>query len=406
MGVNRQEQPGHDNQSPLSDPNLSGRFDGLVRNLTVTSPRIDNRLPFEPVFDAATDLHPGLLEARPKLYMLDECFGYAANDPENIASRVGVSAPVKLLSKTGVEKFRELVRQFRAEGLVVAEKNPDRDAARGCTYHSRFLVDFMNDKTVLDYFSRVAGIELIPLPIRYNQVQINLLPAYDPDAEEPGFGIHIDSTNFACILDITEDRDMDGGALQHALMTRNEFFERSGSRDNVAYAYLHMVLSEEQLLSTRFDREGFAVFQQGSLVPHQVENVRKVRGTRDTVAFTLHPANPMVRRFDFFSAASTWSIPGIREDIGNFLVDLADRRIEAIDGALKVAVDTTRTAAALRPRQLRELREGKQNAKQLKRAAEKFLVDLARGVDGISCPDDTFETPSVFDISYKSRQPG
>ena len=28
-------------------------------------------------------------------------------------------------------------------------------------------------------------------------------------------------------------------------------------------------------------------------------------------------------------------------------------------------------------------------------------LDLANGVDGISCPNDTFETASVFDVSYK-----
>jgi hypothetical protein len=401
MGANAPDQPGRDNQSPPTDTFLTRQFDSLVRNITVMPPRIENPLPLEPVFDAATDLRAGLLVARPKLYRLEDYFGYSARELEHCASKVGVSSPVKLLSKTGVRKFRRLVRQFREQGLVVSEKNPDRDAARGCTYHSRFLYDFMSDSTVLEYFSRVAGIELIPLPIRYNQIQINMLPAYDPDTEEPGFGTHIDSTNFACVLDITEDRDMEGGALQHAFMTREQFFVRSGSRGNVAYAYLHMVLPQNELLTTRFTEEGSAVFQQGSLVPHQVENVRKVHGTRDTVAFTLHPANPMVRRFDFFSAASTWNSRGIKEDIGNLLVELADKRIEAINGALGLVEDLADTADAIRPEQLRELRTGLQNSEQLKRAVEQFLVDFANGIDGISCPDDTFETPSVFDVSYK-----
>jgi len=375
----------------------------MVRNVTVIPPQIENPLPLEPVFDAATDLHPGLLEARPKLYMLEEQFGYSAGELEHCASKVGASSPIKLLSKTGLEKFRRLVRLFREQGLVVSEKSPDRDAARGCTYHSMFLCDFMSDSTVLDYFSRVAGIKLIPLPIRYNQIQINMLPAYDPDAEEPGFGTHIDSTNFACVLDITEDRGMQGGALQHALMTREQFFLRSGSSGNVAYAELHMVLPENELLTTRFTEEGSAVFHQGSLVPHQVENVRKVNGMRDTVAFTLHPANPMVRRFDFFSTASTWKIRGIKEDTGNLLVELADRRIEAINGALRLVEDIAGMADAIGPEQLGELRAGLQNSGQLKRTAEQFLIDLASGVEGISCPDDTFETPSVFDVSYQGR---
>jgi hypothetical protein len=37
--------------------------------------------------------------------------------------------------------------------------------------------------------------------------------------------------------------------------------------------------------------------------------------------------------------------------------------------------------------------------------AEQFLIDLANGIEGINCPNDTFETPSVFDISYKGGFP-
>jgi hypothetical protein len=134
------------------------------------------------------------------------------------------------------------------------------------------------------------------------------------------------------------------------------------------------------------------------LVPHQVENVRKVHGSRDTVAFTFHPANPMVRRLDFFSAASTWNSRDIKEDIGNLLFDLAEKRIETLSDALELAEALSGTAEAIRPEQLRELRAGLNNSDELKRAAEQFLVDLADGVEGISCPDDTFETPSVFDV--------
>ena len=339
-------------------------------------PRLDSPLPPEPVFNAATDLHPNLHNASPKLFMLEEQFNYTAKEIEHCASKVGASEPFRLLSKTGVEKFRVLVEQFREQGLVVSEKNPDRDAIRGCFYRSRFLYDFMTESAVLDSFSKIAGVELIPLPIRYSQVQINLLSAYNPDAQEPGFGTHIDSTNFA----------------------------RAGSQDNVANAYLHMVLPDKELLNTRFAEAGSAVFQQGVLVPHQVENVRKAQGSRDTVAFTLHPANPMVRRLDFFSAASTWNSRDIKIDIGNLLIDLANKRIDTLNDALKLARDLAGTANAIRPEQLRELRAGLQNSETQKRVVQQFLVDLANGIDGISCPDDTFETPSVFDVNYKGRR--
>lgn len=150
---------------------------------------------------------------------------------------------------------------------------------------------------------------------------------------------------------------MEGGTLQHALMTREQFWERTGTK-SIANAELHIVLPDDVLLTTHLTDKGSAVFQQGVLIPHRVENVRKVEGARETVAFTFHPANPMVRRLDVFSIASTWSSRDMREDIGKLLLDFAEKRIDALIGAL----------------------------------------DLANGVEDISCPDDTFETPSVFDF--------
>ena len=377
------------------------KFNKLVRKVTVMPQRLDGQLPNEPVFESATDLHPGLLKAKPKLYMLKDYFAYTDRDLEYCASKVGASEPIKLLSKTGLEKFRRVVEIFRGLGLVTSNTNPDRDAIRCGLYHSRFLYDFMTDSTVLKYFSRVAGIELIPLPIHWSQIQINLIPAYNPDAQEPGFGTHVDSTNFACILSLTRDRNMEGGALQHALMNRKQFFGLTETEDNIANAEMHMVLPDEELMTTYFIEEGSAVFQQGVLVPHQVENVRKVEGTRDTVAFTFHPANPMVRRLDFFSTASTWSSRDMQADIGKLLVDLAGKRIDTLNDALELARNLSGTAHAIRPEQVRELQEGLHNSGELGRVAEQFLIDLANGVEGISCPNDTLETPSVFDISYK-----
>jgi hypothetical protein len=258
----------------------------------------------------------------------------------------------------------------------------------------------MTDSTVRKYFSRVAGIELIPLPIHYNQIQINLIAAYNPDAQEPGFGAHVDSVNFAGVMSLTEDQDMEGGALQHALMTREQFWESTGTR-SIANAGLHIVLPEEVLLTTHFTEEGSAVLHQGVLIPHQVENVRKVDGSRDTVAFTFHPANPMVRRLDAFSTASTWNSRDIKEDIGGLLLDLAEKRMDTLKYALDLARNLSGSADAISPEQVRELRAGLHNSGELKRVAEQFLIDLANGVEGIICPNDTFQTPSVFDIGYK-----
>ena len=90
----------------------------------------------------------------------------------------------------------------------------------------------------------------------------------------------------------------------------------------------------------------------------------------------------------------------MKEDIGKLLVDLAEKRIEALTGALELAEGLSGSADAIGTEQLHELRAGLQNSEELKGKAERFLTDLADGVEGIRCPDDTFETPSVFDVSY------
>ena len=400
MDTDTVKQIGCDDQTLPDDKNTSKRFNKLVKNVTVMPQRLDSQLPLEPVFDPATDLHPDLHKANPKLYMLEDFFGYTTEELEHCASKVGISEPVKVLSKIGLEKFRRVVEVFREQGLVMLQKDPDRGAIRCGLYHSRLLYDFMTDATVLRYFSRVAGIELMPLPIHWSQIQVNLIAAYNPEAQEPGFGTHVDSTNFACIMSLTKDQNIEGGALQHALITREQFWGRTGTR-SIANAELHIVLPDEMFVSTSFIDEGSAVLHQGVLVPHQVENVRKVEGDRITVAFTFHPANPMVRRLDAFSIASTWSSRDVKEDIGNLLVDLAEKRIDALIGALDLANSLAGSAEAICTEQMHELRAGLHNSEELKRVAEQFLIDLANGIEGINCPNDTFETPSVFDISYK-----
>ena len=90
----------------------------------------------------------------------------------------------------------------------------------------------------------------------------------------------------------------------------------------------------------------------------------------------------------------------MKEDIGKLLVDLAEKRIDALIGAIDLTSNLSGSTDAVHPEQVRELRAGLHNSEELRRLAAQFLIDLANGVDGISCPDDTFETPSVFDISY------
>ena len=229
------------------------------------------------------------------------------------------------MSKTGLEKFRRVVEIFRGLGLVTSNTNPDRDAIRCGLYHSRFLYDFMTDSTVLKYFSRVAGIELIPLPIHWSQIQINLIPAYNPDAQEPGFGTHVDSTNFACILCLTRDRNMEGGALQHALMNRKQFFGLTETEDNIANAEMHMVLPDEELMTTYFIEEGSAVFQQGVLVPHQVENVQKSGRHPGHRRLHISPGKPHGTPARFFLHRFHLSSRDMQADIGKLLVDSPER---------------------------------------------------------------------------------
>ena len=56
--------------------------------------------------------------------MLEEYLSYTVGNLEHCASIVGTSEPVKLLSKTGLEKFRRVVEIFREQGLMMSQKAP------------------------------------------------------------------------------------------------------------------------------------------------------------------------------------------------------------------------------------------------------------------------------------------
>ena len=71
-------------------------------------------------------------------------------------------------------------------------------------------------------------------------------------------------------------------------------------------------------------------------------------------------------------------------------------------GALDLTKNLSGSADAICPEQVRDLRAGLHNSEELKRVAQQFLIDLANGVEGISCPNDSFEAPSVFDITLKA----
>ena len=99
MDADMDNQNQYDIQPLPTDKNTSRRFNKLIKKVTVMPQRLDSQLPLEPVFEPATDLHPNLLKANPKLYMLEDYFSYTSGELEHCASKVGISDPVSSCRK-------------------------------------------------------------------------------------------------------------------------------------------------------------------------------------------------------------------------------------------------------------------------------------------------------------------
>ncbi|GGO83013.1 HalD/BesD family halogenase [Wenjunlia tyrosinilytica] len=211
----------------------------------------------EPTFEPDKDLR---LEQPKDVTSLSD-LGYDDEFRSDFPSPVAVTSPLRVLSDTGVEKVRAVIKRL----WPYAVHSPDPRVApvlRGAVYRSRFLRDLSLSPDVSAFFSEITRTELVPTAFPFNLAHINY---NQPEAVESNDGWHRDDNGFVMTLVVHDPNDCDGGRFQHFHGTRHEA-DALLSRSRP--------LPEERIVSPEFPGPGHAVLLQGSAVVHRAEPLR------------------------------------------------------------------------------------------------------------------------------------
>ena len=144
---------------------------------------------------------------------------------------------------------------------------------RGPAYSSKFIRDLCACPQIGEFFSEVAGVELIGHPMPTVRATLVYAPQ---DIRKTRQGWHLDTVGFACVIALHDPNLLDGGRFQYF----------NGTRAQVAQ---HCECSEEELIrsvgqltelpadkveSLAFPGPGYGVLMQGNYILHRGEPMR------------------------------------------------------------------------------------------------------------------------------------
>lgn len=221
----------------------------------------------EPAFEPRTDLQ---LEQPKTAVTLGE-LGYDKEFRDDFPSDTAITSPLRVLSDTGVEKAREVIRRLWPYAVHSADPGVP-PVLRGAVYRSRFLRDLSLCPEVTAFFSDLTGTQLVPTAFPFNLAHVNY--AHREAAESPT-GWHHDDNGFIMSLVLHDPGQLDGGRFQ--------FFE--GTRDEAADILGNILpLPAERVIAPEFPGPGHAVLYQGCAVVHRTEPLLSAGGEQQ---FTL-----------------------------------------------------------------------------------------------------------------------
>lgn len=226
----------------------------------------------------------GLMEQAPSGWTS----GYVAHDPlpralkmhdfgyrdDELTYRNGVLddtalvAPVRLLSREGSQAVAEVCRDLESRALgssfIISRR------LRGADLISPFLYNMLRDRAFLLRLSRIAGVPLIPHPVRNATAQINYYDAEPGKKDEVGKW-HTDGMDYVFTMLLTDPSEFEGGQFHYFLGRSDAFSPESASPEDVRIAPLSAV--------------GDTVFARGSRVYHGVGPLE--RGRRMVLTISL-----------------------------------------------------------------------------------------------------------------------
>ncbi|MEU8585270.1 hypothetical protein ACX9I7_09315 [Streptomyces sp. L500] len=249
---------------PLNHPKMATGFDQVLHALRGRKPRRAAGLPGEPRWRAefvAKDAEG------PRLGLQD--FGYASHELSRGYGAVDDTAlvgPVRLLTPDGLACLTEVCDRLESSAGTARFITTRR--VRNADLMSAFINNMIRDKGFLLACSRLAGVPLIPHPLRIPTVQINY---FEADGRADIVKWHHDGMDHVLTLQLNGYEDYDGGRFHYFLGRVDEF---TGARQG-----------DPRIREAPCGERGAALFLHGSRIYHAVTPV--TRGRRVTVVVSF-----------------------------------------------------------------------------------------------------------------------
>lgn len=291
------------------------------------APDVYETLSNEPGYDPRQHLAP---EFPSKIWTLAD-FAYDESDIANVPGPVAITTPFRLMSDEGIAAMRQVALALRDKRV-----SGERTASflTGGVYRSKFLRDFCACPVVIDFLSQIAGTRLMPHSMPSQQIYINYAP------QEIGKAVdtwHTDGIGFDIVIMASDPASFEGGEFQFFKGSKFEAARLLGTRaDDLTEAHLSE-LPADRIESVTFPAAGYAVFQNGAMVVHRANKLRRV-----SERITLVPgyvATDVRCNDPTHDGVADWVEPGIRAEFARHKACYARARLDALIRELPLASD-------------------------------------------------------------------
>ncbi|WP_190109506.1 2OG-Fe(II) oxygenase [Streptomyces cinnamoneus] len=250
--------------SVLNHPRMATGVDQVLHALRARRPRRRPELPGEPRW------RPGFVAGDvggPRLRLQE--FGYAThelNRGHGTVDETALVGPVQILTPEGLDCLGEVCD--RLEGSAGTARFITTRRVRSADLMSAFINNMIRDRGFLLACSRMAGVPLIPHPLRIPTVQINY---FEADGRRDIVKWHHDGMDYVLTIQLNGYEDYDGGRFSYFQGRADAF---TGARAD-----------DPRIKEAPCGERGATLFLHGSRIFHAVSPV--TRGRRVTVVVSF-----------------------------------------------------------------------------------------------------------------------
>lgn len=196
-------------------------------------------------------------------------------------SKLGFTAPYRLLSDEGVKQMLKILRREMALGREATSVRGSKRAVRGFWYTSPFIRDMMNCPKHLKLLETLTGEPVLPYMQLSNTPQINVSR---PGCSKTLDHWHYDGLYYVSVLMLSDMSEVKGGALE--VLKKNKFdgLNQLGSGEGIP---------ESDKFTVNYEKPGMCILNHGSEVLHHVtpitHNPKQIE--RISVIMAFQPRN-------------------------------------------------------------------------------------------------------------------